>query len=251
MATGTATAPARIEKGESSLQFKTVLTKYFYFTMSLVFTGLVVWGFSRTVNTALFHATPPRPLLLWFHGAAFSAWLLFFTAQSALVRVRKVSVHRTIGWFGVALAASMVVLGTVIAVVMAKFDNFVLHQKDTDAFLSVPFVDMIAFGTCVGLAVYFRKKPELHRRLLFIATCQLMDAAVGRFDYIFNNNLFYPILDLLIIAGMLRDRFIDGRVHKVYWYALPSLAVLQALAIYLWRANPHAWQQITHLILGM
>jgi hypothetical protein len=72
--------------------------------MSLVMAGLVVWGFSRTLDPNLFHADPPRPILLWMHAAAFSTRVVFFTLQSALVRGWQVSVHRFLGWFGAGLA---------------------------------------------------------------------------------------------------------------------------------------------------
>lgn len=252
MAVGDAGLTARIEREASATnRFKTFLSRYFYFSMSLVFAALVLLGFSRTVDVALFHANPPRPFLLWMHGAAFSTWIVFFIAQSALVRVRKVSVHRALGWFGASLAAVMVVLGVTIAVVMTRFDISVLHQKNVDSFLSVPFVDMIVFGSCIAMAVYWRKKPGYHRPLVFIATCHLMDAAVGRYDFIFNHNLFYPVLDCLILLGMARDRVADGRVHKVYLYALPAIIVLQGFATYTWRVNPPWWTAVTHSILGL
>jgi hypothetical protein len=76
--------------------FKKFLGRYFYFCMALLMAGLSVWGFSQTVDTRLLHAKPPRPVLLWFHAAAFSAWIVLFAVQSALVRVRKVKVHRTL-----------------------------------------------------------------------------------------------------------------------------------------------------------
>ena len=251
MAIGNAAVAAVIGKEASrAKQLKTFLSRYFYFCMSLVMAVLVVWGFSHTVNTSLFHANPPRPLLLWMHGAAFSTWVVFFIAQSALVRVRKVSVHRFLGWFGAGLATVMVALGLRIAVIMTRFDTVVLHQKDVDAFLGIPFADMIVFGTCMALAIYLRKRPEYHRRLVFIATCQLMDAALGRFDFWYNHSLFYAGLDLLIVLGMVRDGMVDGRVHKVYLYALPPIIVVQSLAIYTWRGNPAWWQAITHAILG-
>jgi FtsH-binding integral membrane protein len=230
-------------------QLKSFIGRYFYLIMSLVIAAVVIAGFSRTVNPNLIHANPPRPLLLWIHGAAFSAWLVFFTVQSGLVRIRKVSVHRLLGWFGAALATLMLVLGCIITVVMARFDTFVLHQKDADAFMSVPFYDMLAFGTLVALAIYWRKRPEYHRRLLFMASCTLLDAGIGRFDFWFNNNLFYPFLDFLIVLGMLRDWYVDGRINKVYLYALPPMIVLQSLAVYAWRANPAWWQAITRAIL--
>ena len=197
-----------------------ILCRYFYFAMSLLLAAIVVTGFKRTVNQNLFHPAIPRPFILWVHASAFSAWVIFFIAQSTLVRVRKVSWHRSIGWFGAGLATVMVPLGVATAIVMARFDMVQLHLPDADAFLSIPFYDMIAFGVSIALAIYWRTKPELHRRLVFIATCGLMDAAFGRFDYLFNNNLFFPCLDLLILLGVARDLLVDRRVHKVYLYAV-------------------------------
>lgn len=251
MAIQNAGLAAPIEKEASTTNLlKMFLSRYFYFCMSLVMAALVLWGFSHTVDTNLFHANPPRPLLLWIHGTAFSTWLVFFILQSTLVRARKVSLHRFLGWFGAGLATVMVVLGFTIAVVMARFDTVVLHQTDADAFLSIPFCDMIIFGPCMAMAIYWRKRPENHRRLVFIATCELMGAAIARFDFWFNHNLFYLGLDSLIVLGMVRDWVVEGRVHKVYLYTLPLLIVVQNLAIYAWRVHPGWWKGITHAILG-
>src|SRR5258708_12401444 len=115
----------------------------------------------------------------------------------------------------------MVPVGVATAIVMARFDTIQRHQSGADAFLSVRFYDMIAFGVCIALAIYWRTKPELHRRLIFIASCGLMDAAFGRFDYLFNNHLFYPFLDLLIVLGLPPDLLLHRRVPKLYLYALP------------------------------
>lgn len=250
MAIGNAGLAVRVgEEVSTTQQFKLFLSRYFYLCMSLLLAVLVVWGFSRTVDNSLFHANPPRPLLLWIHGTAFATWVVFFIAQSTLVRVRKVSVHRFLGWFGAGLATVMVALGFTISVVMTRFDMTVLHQKDVESFLSIPFVDMMVFGTLVALAIYWRKRPEYHRRLVFIASCELMAAAIGRFDFWYNHSLFYAGLDFLIVLGMVRDWSVDGRVHKVYLYALPPMIVLQSLAIYAWRVNPAWWRGITHAIL--
>lgn len=217
--------------------------------MSLVLAVVVVWGFSRTVNANLFHANPARPLLLWVHGAAFSTWVVFFFVQSALVRTGRVSAHRLLGRFGAGLAAVMVVLGFTIAVVMARFDTFVLHQQDAAAFLSVPFSDIAVFGACVAMAIYWRRKPDFHRRLIFIASCQLMDAPIGRFDFMFDHNIVFLALDGLIGLGMVRDWIVDKRIHKLYLYALPTLIVVQNLAVYLYRADPRSWQAVTQLVM--
>jgi hypothetical protein len=227
-----------------------ILNRYFYFAMSLLVAAIVVTGFKRTVNENLFHPAIPRPYILWIHGSVFASWVIFFILQSTLVRIHKVSWHRSIGWFGAGLATVMVPLGVTTAIIMGRFDAVQLHYKDAYAFLSIPFYDMLAFGVCIGLAIYWRTKPDVHRRLILIATCGLMDAPFGRFDYLFNNNLFFPCLDLLILFGVARDLLVDRRVHKVYLYALPLLIIGQSLAVYMWRSNPSWWQQISHAILG-
>jgi hypothetical protein len=227
-----------------------LVDRYFYFFLSLVVAGIVVAGFSHTVGKNLFHAAPPRPVLLWIHGAAFSGWVVFFVLQSALVRVRKVSVHRTLGWFGAVLGATMVTLGAVIAVVMGRFDALQLHQSDP-AFLSIPFFDMAAFGTLLGLAIIWRTKPELHRRFLVLATCGLLDAAFARFDHVFEHSLFFVCVDAVMLLGVARDLLVDRRVHKVYLYGIPVLVIGQNLAIYLWRGSPGWWVSSCKEILGI
>ena len=227
-----------------------LLDKYFYFAMSLLIAAIVVAGFSRTVNQNLFHPAVPRPFLLWIHAAAFTLWIVFFILQSALVRVRKVKVHRLLGWFGAALAAVMVPLGFTIAIVMGRFDKHVMHVADANTFLSIPFGDMAIFSVLVGLAIYWRRKPELHRRLLFIGTCGLLDAAFGRFNYLFNNNLFFLAVDAVILLGVARDLLVNRRIHIVYRVALPSLVVVQVLMVYLWRGAPAWWSNVGQALLG-
>lgn len=230
--------------------FRGWVDKYFYFAMSLLIATIVVWGFSHTIDANLFHGAPPRPVLLWIHGAAFSMWVAFYIVQSALVRTRNVRIHRTLGWFGVGLAAVMVVLGFVIAVIMGRFDKHILDLPNTDTFLSVPFGDMIIFGACVALAIVWRRKPEFHRRLLFLSTCALLDAPFGRFQYISDHTLYYACLDGVILLGVARDLFVDRRVHKVYRVTLPLMVVFQIFLVYLYRGAPAWWVKFGESLLG-
>ena len=227
-----------------------LLDKYFCFAISLLFAAIVVVGFSRTADRNLFHPAVPRPFLLWIHAAAFTLWIIFFILQSALVRVRKVKWHRFLGWFGVGLAAVMVPLGFIIAITMGRFDKHVMHFADADTFLSVPFGDMLVFTVLVGLAIYWRRKPEYHRRLMFLGTCALLDAPFGRFDFLFNHSIFFLALDAVILLGVARDLLVNRRVHIVYRVALPSMVVFQALLVYLWRGAPAWWSHLGQALLG-
>jgi hypothetical protein len=162
-----------------------LIDKYFYFSMSLLVAAIAAWGFSYTVNANLFHPAIPRPIILYFHAAAFSGWLAFFILQTALVRTHNVRWHRTLGWFGAALGSAMVMLGCTTSVIMARFDTYRLHMPGQDAFLIVPFTDMLAFGTCFGLAVLWRAgnlSSIAGSSLLAPACCSTQPlAASGRF----------------------------------------------------------------------
>lgn len=227
------------------------LGKYFYFSMSLLVAVVVVYGFSHTIDHNLIHAMPVRPWILYLHGAVFSGWVVFFILQSALVRVHKVKVHRTLGWFGVALGVVIPVLGTSTAITMARFRVLHFHQVGVLPFLAVQFSEMATFAVCFALAILWRRKPEFHRRLILIATCVLTGAAFARFPGMGISKIawIYACVDALIFLGVLRDLIVSKRIHQVYLYALPVLIVTQTIAVHLFLTAPPQWVRITNAIL--
>jgi hypothetical protein len=226
------------------------IEKYFYPCMSLLIAAVVLYGFSGTVGRKLIHANPRRPALVWVHAIVFSSWVAFYILQSALVRIRKVKLHRTLGWVGAALGTSMVVIGFWIAVVMARFDTIQLHRPNRDAFLIVPLFDIVTFAVFLGLAILWRAHPERHRRLMLIATCALTGAAFGRMSMFHTVLAFYGAVDGLILLGVLRDLAVSRRIHTVYVIAIPLLMAAQAAVseVFLHRAG--FWIRIAGRLLG-
>jgi hypothetical protein len=225
------------------------LSQYFYFFMSLLIAAVVIYGFSHTVDKNLIHASPIRPWILYLHAGVFSGWVVFFVVQSALVRVHKVRVHRTLGWFGVGIGALIPVLGISTAISMARFKTLQFHATDAAAFLIVPFLDVTCFTVAFALAIYWRRKPEFHRRLMLVATCALTAAAFGRFPAPLGEAWFYSGVDLLIFFGVLRDVIVTRRVHPVYRYALPALIFGQFIAMHLFLTASPRWLVIADAIL--
>ncbi len=231
------------------------LGKYFYFCMSLLIAAVVVYGFSHTVDQNLIHATPPRPWILWLHGAVFSGWLAFFIFQSALVRTGNVRLHRLTGWFGAALGVLIPVLGIWTAIVMHRFLFTYFHAAAVqlpptpanNAFFSIQASEMVLFTVFFWLAIYWRKKPEYHRRLVLIATCALTGAGFARFPMV-PLHWFDVGIDALILLGVARDLIVNRRIHVVYRYALPVLIVCQIFAAQLWLQHPAWWMRITNAI---
>jgi len=228
-----------------------LLEQYFYFLMALLIPAIVVLGFSTTINQNLIHPAIPRPFILYVHAVVFSGWLLFFLIQSALVRTHNVKWHRATGWFGAAFGALIPIVGTATAIAMAHFNIDHLHREHVESFLMIPLWDMVAFTGAFALAIYWRQKPEYHRRLVLIATCALTAAAFGRFPpSVLNPNFFYAGVDLLIILGACRDWIVAKKVHSVYLYALPILVIGQTAVIYTINHQLSYWLRIAHAILG-
>ena len=241
------TPRSRIFTGRNSF-----LDRYFYFIMSLIFPVLVLAGFGPTLDEKLIRPAIAPPTILWYHGVVFSAWILVYIMQSALVRTRNVSTHRTLGWAGAGLVAIMFPLGVATGIQMVHFEIYQLHVPHRYSFLAVPLFDVGAFTVCLALAILWRKKPELHRRLVYFGTSALLVAAFARLDhaYMRAHSSFYLGADLLIALGMCRDQLVNGRVHKVYRIGLPLYVAAQLLIVYLWRIGPEWWVGVARSIVG-
>jgi hypothetical protein len=222
--------------------------QYFYFFMSLLIAATVVYGFSHTADHNLIHRSPLPPFVLYIHAVVFPGWIVFFIVQSALIRSHNVRLHRRLGWFGVGLAVAVVVLGVLTSTSMARFS---IQQKDpfnSAAFLIVQVMDLSCFAVPFALAIYWRKKPEFHRRLVLIASCALADAAFGRFPVL--PLVFSPAgVDALVCLGVIRDPIVERRVHKVYLYALPILIVWQIVAMETFVHASPWWVNVANAIL--
>ena len=228
-----------------------LLDRYFYLFMALLIPAIVAYGFSFTVGRNLIHPAIPRPPILYVHAAVFSGWLVFFALQSGLVRTRQVRWHRRLGWFGAAMGASIVVLGTATAITMGRFNIARLRVTHVESDLMIPLFDMVAFSITLALAVCWRRKPEFHRRLVFVATCALTAAAFGRLPvWLMPPVLFYAGVDALVLLGAIRDLLVDRRVHPVYLYVLPALVVGQAVVTYTVANSLPYWESIGHALLS-
>jgi hypothetical protein len=219
--------------------------------MTLLVTAVIVYGFSHTIGARLIHPAIQPPRVIYFHAAVFTTWLAFYIFQSVLIRTHNVRAHRLTGWFGVALGAVIPPLGIATAIVMARFN--VLHNFDTNAatFMLIPFFDVTCFGIAFALAIYWRKKPEFHRRLILVATCALTAAGWGRFPpYLLPPMFFYAGVDFLILLGVVRDLIVNRKIHVVYRYALPAFIVAHVIVMHTLIHHSPFWVKIAQAIMG-
>ena len=216
------------------------LADWFYFFMSLLIAVIVVYGFAQRADKQLIHPPHPKPLVMWIHGVVFSAWVLFYIAQSSLVRARKIKLHKTMGWFGVVLGTSLPILGTVTTVLMRRFDLQYSDLRKIAPNLTVGLMDMVSFTVPFVLAILWRRNPERHRRLMLVATCTLTVGAFVRFPPFFHPWPWYHLgADFLILLAMVRDLIVQRRIHPVYLWSLPVLFAMQVTVMntvfHLWK----------------
>lgn len=126
--------------------------------------------------------TPPIRTLLIVHGVLMTAWMLLSVVQPLLVATGRRRVHMTLGMFGAALAAAIVVVGYLTAINATRVNPpdlrlFGLAPKE---FLTVPLSGILTFGAFVVAGIMNRRRPEVHRPMMFMASLAIVSAAMGR-----------------------------------------------------------------------
>lgn len=124
---------------------------------------------------------PPVKALIITHGVAMTSWVLLFLLQPLLIATRHRNLHMTIGWLGTAIAASIVVVGLRLPVQTTRYEpDIVLWGLHRRAFMAIPFGAVLLFTGFVGLAIWQRSRPKIHRPMMLLGTLAVMAAAADR-----------------------------------------------------------------------
>ena len=152
----------------------------FYLAMAAIFAIIAISGFTPgnllPVATHRFDGSP----LVHIHAILFFGWMVLFAWQSGLVRHRRIEAHRAWGMAGISLATGMVF--TAIALVVQGLDaadaagNFDRLRLPAIA----PLSQIALFAVFVAAAVASVRRPETHRRLMLLATANLLPPAIAR-----------------------------------------------------------------------
>lgn len=218
--------------------------RIFYTGMSVAILATVFGGFSRTFYLRpYFQQVQPLIPLLILHGIVFSSWIVLLITQTTLVAARRTRTHMRLGIAGGVLAASMIIIGTVTAIIRAKATQSPIPGVDPLSFLTIPLGDMLVFAILIGSAFYFRRKPDIHKRLMLLATIGILPAAVARlpFDFIQRTGplAFFGLADLFIIPVLIYDIATRGRPHRATVLAGVLIVVSHPLRMII--GGTHAW----------
>ena len=102
----------------------------FYLGMAIFSVILIFVGFSRSYYLRpLFFRTPALSLLVHVHGAVFTAWMVYFLLQTALIATNRPSLHRRLGLTGAFLGSAMIVLGLAVSVTAMRLHHGTTTQS--------------------------------------------------------------------------------------------------------------------------
>lgn len=221
---------------------------HFYRLVALLALAVMLVGFAPSFFLKpLFHKPPQLTLLLVVHGTIMAAWFALFLVQAQLAATRNLTMHRRLGVAGVALAAAVLVAGTTVAITGARMG----HSPGPPPlqFLAIPLLDMAVFAILVGSALHFRRRTDIHKRLMLLAFVGLLTAAVARIPLVHNNILFaFGSMLLIATACVAWDSLRNRRLHPAFGWGFALLALSWPLR--LWLSGTTGWLAFAGWITG-
>lgn len=229
--------------------------RLFYTGIAIAMFATVFLGFARSFFLRPWFPevpAPPEPIF-FVHGMVFTAWLVLLVVQPALVAAHRTALHRKLGWTGAGLAVAMVALGVIGALVAARRPTgFVGIPVPPLQFLVVPLFDMVLFPTFVALAIAKRRDTQSHKRLMLLASVNLLAAGIARWPFAMMQAgppMYFGLSDLFIVALVAWDLASRGRLHPVTLWGGLAIVVSQPLRLVL--SGTGAWLAFAGWAVGL
>jgi hypothetical protein len=213
-----------------------------YRSASLIFFALVFWTFARTFYLKPIFHTPALPALLHIHGAVMSGWVVLLVAQTGLIAARRVLWHRRLGVFGAVWAVLVVIFGSVTTLNAAAREvrahtDFAASQV---VITSLDLLQMLFFAGFVAMAIWQRRRPDYHKRLMLLTIACMLPDALARLPVSFMSQAAEADLNLRIMLGL--DAFIvicvgldtlwHRRLHPAFAWGASLFVVAFHMALY-------------------
>lgn len=203
---------------------------------------LVVIGYAKTYYLApFFDHKALANTLVHFHAAIMSLWVVFFTAQVALIRTKNVRIHMTMGWVGVGLAALVVMVGMWTAV-----DSHLIRRTgppgvDPHTFFMVPLLAMTLFVIYFAGAIYYRKRPAEHKALMLMTAFNFVGAAIARIPLLppqYGMAQYFGIPDIFALISLAWFTWKHKKFNWVFASAVALFIISQPLSVVIGYSQP-------------
>ena len=223
-----------------------------YWPIALLSIAIALLGFWPTYFGVLLLSGSVHTLpIIHVHAAVFSGWLVLVLTQAVLAATGHTALHIKIGKFGFVYGVLLIVIGE--ATAFASFGARVAAGNITDARarLFAPVTDLMVFAPFLAAAWMYRRKPEIHKRLIVVSTTILLIAAVHRIAIFGAPPPPLPFLLAVWLAPILVGIGVDiakrGLVHPVYLAGIAAIIVLKFLRRPLARTD--AWHHFVDWLI--
>ena len=153
----------------------------------------VIIGFTPFLFFSSHFNKNPLPWPLIIHGSINLLWFAALFYQSWLAYKGRIRKHQKTGNYGFILAAVIVFLnGFTIFNVTQKFHAGQYSMQGASGLSLGNFTGFVIFSTIIFLAFKLRKKPEYHKRFIYLYSLSLMGFAtdrIGRMIYEYVPNI--------------------------------------------------------------
>ena len=225
----------------------------FFLIYTLVLLGIVLAGFAPSLYLRVGFDVPPIPLYLHIHGAILTGWFVWLVAQAWLIQAGNSGLHRKLGAFAAAYGL-LVVAGALMATFnaverdLAQGINFDTSMAEIAPEVGgdltyLNFIRGVVWGNISGAttfaallvaAVLFRRRPDVHKRLVLIATVAIIGPAlarIARWEMLGGEQgPFIPLALLTLLASIaIYDMFTLRRVHMATVVAVVFAITLRTL----------------------
>lgn len=183
-----------------------------------------------------------RTLSVWahLHGVVMTSWIVLFIVQVRLVAAHRVKLHLRLGVIGIFLTALVIVVGTITAIYAAARGS---GPRPPLIFLAIPLGDMLVFAILAGISLYFRRRHDLHKRLMLLAALSILSSAIARFplEFLQTPRGYFGLIDLCVIASLGYDTIKNHKLHRAF--GLGALLIIISQPLRLMLSGTEAWMQ--------
>jgi hypothetical protein len=221
-------------------------TKRIFVPIALLAVVMAAVGFWPTYFGPMLKGTLAAQLVIHVHAAVFVTWLGLFIAQAALAATGRVALHMRLGPWLFAFGVVLIAMGLTAA--FARFGHYSLVEGDlakAQNRLFGPVRDMIVSAPLLAAGWIYRRRPEIHKRIMLVATNILLIAAVGRMIFLGRpvpEPSFLLVWPLPIYIAMAYDYATKRLVHPVY---LTGLAAMAGMRLVLPLRESETWLALT------
>jgi energy-converting hydrogenase Eha subunit A len=227
-----------------------------YVVTAALIAAVAFAGFAQSYWSLVAAGTIAVHPAIHVHAALFSAWPLYFLAQTVLVASGHTAWHREIGLFGIALASLMVFAGVLATIVQLRADLVGPQPDVARGVAALGFSALLLFTTFVALGIGNIRRPEIHRRFMVLASFAILGAATTRLMRLVPETtqperalLGAVAVDVLLLAVVLLDRRAVGRIHPVWMAGGAILIASQWLRRALSRTD--LWTHVTDWLAAL